>query len=438
MKLLLVSPYFPPQNAVASRRTHAFASCWASQGEHVTVLTTAKRENQRGLRLPVDNIDVMEVAYRGPAWLELLRERQRSNDGGPSNGRAPSRSGLMAGLKRLKERSGIYGSVRMPDLTDYWVKPAITRCTRESKTFDVVISSAGPYTAHLVAMQLKRRGVARNWVADFRDLWTDNHIFTGLFPFTLRERRLERHCLREADLIVTVTDGLAATLQRKCSKPIEVIYNGFDCDEAVIATNLPRAPQDVINLVYTGTTYPQGQDPLPLVRALRQLRDHQPHLAARIRITVAGKGCDYWRQVAASEQVEQSVHSVGIASRADALQLQRDAHGLILLDWKDSSQGVLTGKVFEYMNAAAPILVIGGDQNSPIARMISESGRGWHLGHDLARIEKALIAIAENRPEMRSQPNAPYIATFSRQHQSRRLLEILRTRFADSINRARA
>ena len=54
MRILLVSPYFPPQNAVASLRTHAFASWWARAGEDVTVLTTVKRSHQRGLDLDCD------------------------------------------------------------------------------------------------------------------------------------------------------------------------------------------------------------------------------------------------------------------------------------------------------------------------------------------------------------------------------------------------
>ena len=43
MRILLVSPYFPPQQAIASLRAHSFASAWSSAGVEVTVLTTRKR-----------------------------------------------------------------------------------------------------------------------------------------------------------------------------------------------------------------------------------------------------------------------------------------------------------------------------------------------------------------------------------------------------------
>src|SRR5438034_424404 len=83
--------------------------------------------------------------------------------------------------------------------------------------------SSGPYTAHLLAMQLKRDRIARTWIADFRDLWTANHLYRGLFPFTLRERQLERQCLHAADVITTVSQGLASELRARTSKPVEVI-----------------------------------------------------------------------------------------------------------------------------------------------------------------------------------------------------------------------
>jgi hypothetical protein len=60
--------------------------------------------------------------------------------------------------------------------------------------------------------------MARTWVADFRDLWTDNHAHCGLLPFVVREKQLERACLREADMIVTATDGLANSLRRKSGR----------------------------------------------------------------------------------------------------------------------------------------------------------------------------------------------------------------------------
>src|SRR5262245_13934317 len=253
MRILLVAPMFPPQRGVAPLRTHSFAATWAAEGHAVTVLTTLKRPDQVGLSLPNNGFEVVELPYRGPWLLELLRRLDRPETavgkggqalapaahppadagGSPKPGRTPRVSGgvgaadpkrlLLAPLRRLKARSGVFSAVRQPDLTDGWVRPAVDWAGAHGP-WDVVVGSGGPPAAHLAALGIKQAGRARRWVADFRDLWTDNHIYGGLFPFTLIERRRERRVLAAADRLVTVSPGLADRLRAKSGKPVDVIY----------------------------------------------------------------------------------------------------------------------------------------------------------------------------------------------------------------------
>src|SRR4029077_14155662 len=119
---------------------------------------------------------------------------------------------------------------------------------------DVVVSSGGPPAAHLVPLGIKARGQFASWTADFRDLWTDNHIYTGLFPFTLMERERERRVLANADRLVTVSPELACRLPAKARKPVEVIYNGYDPETFAGLSAETEFPADGrVRLVYTGT-----------------------------------------------------------------------------------------------------------------------------------------------------------------------------------------
>src|SRR5262249_9515200 len=147
----------------------------------------------------------------------------------PGPGGPGTRPLLLAPLRYLKSRTGVFSAVRQPDLTDGWVRPAIEWARRHGP-WEVVISSGGPPSAHLAALGIKYAGRARKWVADFRDLWTDNHIYAGLFPFTLGERRRERRVLVAADRLVTVSPGLADRLRAKSGKPVNVVYNGYDLE----------------------------------------------------------------------------------------------------------------------------------------------------------------------------------------------------------------
>src|SRR5262245_52843225 len=201
MRILLVAPMFPPQRGVAPLRTHSFAAVWAKAGHNVTVLTTEKRLDQVGLKLSTDGFHVVELPFRAPWSLELVRRlsRERSVEGFK---RSSARSRLLAPIHALKARTGIFSAVRQPDLTDGWIRPATDWALKNGPS-DAVVSSGGPPAAHLVALGIKADSRCGIWAADFRDLWTDNHIYTGLFPFSLIERQRERRVLANVDRLVT-------------------------------------------------------------------------------------------------------------------------------------------------------------------------------------------------------------------------------------------
>jgi glycosyltransferase involved in cell wall biosynthesis len=422
MRILLVAPMFPPQRGVAPLRTHSFASAWAAAGHTVTVLTTRKRPDQVGLSLPNCGFEVVELAYRGPWPLELLRRLDRpgavgqvSDLSGQVGNLSPKR--LMTPLRYLKARSGVFSAVRQPDLTDGWVRPAIA-WAKEHGPWEVVVSSGGPPAAHLAALGIRQAGRAPRWVADFRDLWTDNHIYAGLFPFTLAERRRERRVLGAADRLVTVSPGLAHRLSAKSGKPVEVIYNGYDPEAFAGLSPEPAFPADGrVRLVYTGTVYERGQDVSTVCAAVAA----EP----RATLVVASDRADVWLDAGRKYGMGDRLDFRGAVPRSDALRMQRDASALILLDWYDPRHGVLTGKVFEYLMSPAPIWVVGGAASSPAAELVRQAGRGIALGPDPERIRMEIRELAAGKA-VRPEPNREFIAGLTRGEQARRFLDLLR------------
>ena len=388
----------------------------------MTVLTTAKRADQRAWPMPAAGVEVIEVPFRVPWILERLRCAHKEQEGGSEE--ADAAGGMM--LRRLRtwrERRGVFCSVRMPDLTDYWVQGAVSRA-RELPRFDVVFSSAGPYTAHLAAMKIRRAGGAGRWVADFRDLWVDNHIYRGLFPFTLRERRLERVCLHEADLIVTVSEGLRRTLRAKTPRPVELVYNGYDPQplEALAAERF--FPADGLRrLVYTGSLYASRQDPSALMRGLHLLQDQRPERASRLRVEVAGTSGRAWRRCAAAHDVAEFLHDRGTVQREDALRMQRDADALLVIDYADPETGVLTAKLFEYLASGPPIVVIGSHPGSPIGRLVADAGRGHYVSDDRQEIAAFLQRFVVEGAVGDPRRDDTVIGEFTRERQAMRLYE---------------
>ncbi len=428
MRILLVSACFPPQDNIASLRAEAFARCWSEAGEQVTVLTTGKNDDQAKHGQSDEGYEVAEVSYDVPRLYRALRRRDLDaqerimNNAGASAGAAQRRGAL----GRLKDRSGVFSAVRMPDLTDYWVKPAIAWC-RDKQPWDVVVSSSGPYTAHLIGLELKRLGLSRFWVTDFRDLWVNNHLYPGLFPFTLRERRLQQRCLAHTDLATTVSEELAETLRSHTHADVQVVYNGFEPDELDGLPQQKMFPSDgIVRLVYTGTLYSDGQDPTPLLQAMRMLKQDKPDVTARLRLAIVGRGYEIWANLAQQYGVAELIEPRDAVERVEALQMQRDADALVLVDWNDPAAGVLTGKLFEYLALDAPILVVGGQEGSAIDRMVLQAGRGVHLGTDPQRITEALTNLLTAPEQLRTGADREFISTLTRQSQSLQLLEMIR------------
>jgi glycosyltransferase involved in cell wall biosynthesis len=418
MKILLVSPCFPPMRATAALRTHSFAQSWSEMGQAVTVLTTLKREDQVGWELPRDGFELAEIDYPVPWYLERMRAGYKGETA------ETPRAGLGRRLMQwFKQKTGIYSAARRPDLTDYWVAPALA-WARAHGPWDVVVSSYGPYAAHRVARAIKREKLAPRWVADYRDLWTDSPVYRGLFPFTLLEAHEERACLSEADLIVAVSGGLTARLSARTSTPVEVVYNGFDPEERRTLSPERVLPVDGRRrIVFTGAFYPQGQNPRCFLDALALL-EREGSCANRLGVVLAGPALPLWRDLLEPRPLE-CVELYGNVPREHAMRMQRDADALLLLDWHDPREGVLTSKVFEYLPVAAPIFLVGSPPGSPLAALVRRAGRGVILPTDPRALADWLAFWLDAAGSICNMPDRAFIASLSRPRQARRFLDLL-------------
>ena len=203
-RILLVTRYFPPLDSVATMRMHAWAKYLDARGWDVSVLTTSKRgQVVTPLNRDLSRFSVTEVPYFDPLALAGVdKSAFVSQQTRPDRG---------IGRKLQVRLSQFYRqrmNERMPGRTDPWIIPAIGELRRQSragKTYQYVISSYGPPSA-LVVGHAAAKLFGATWVADYRDLWLENHAYAGLWPFTLVERLIEtRTVQRRADLITTVS-----------------------------------------------------------------------------------------------------------------------------------------------------------------------------------------------------------------------------------------
>lgn len=262
-----------------------------------------------------------------------------------------------------------------PDLSRSWRKPALEICERivREQAIEFVISNY-PITSHLIASELKRK-FRLPWIADFVDLWSQNHNY----PFgKLRRRidqRLELKTLRSADAIVTVSEPLAETI-RLINPPEKVfaIPHGYEPH----TYNDPPAPvSEKFLIAYTGQIYPEFQDPEPFFSAIRELLDEGRMDPLRLGIEFYGAQEPWLVDLVRKYRLEGQVRLQGRLPKEEIILKQRKAQILFVMSQKEpGSRGVFTSKIFDYLAARRPVLATNGYADDVLARLLSDTKAG--------------------------------------------------------------
>ena len=436
MKILIISTFFPPQNVIASHRPYSWAKCWSELGHEVHVLTTPKEEvYEKEVKFTVHEVapyplyDSLKKFYR----RFIKKEASTSFQLKPNRrGRANLFKSIFSSIMNFLVDRGLSSSTRMPDPLDLWISPASAWCDKQNTKWDLVISTFGPYATHMVAHKLKKKKMTKLWVADFRDLWTDSHIFKGIPPFTFIEKILEHVLLKRADLITIVSEPLAQILKTKFpNNLIEVIENGFDTDSLQDISNENIFPDDnKVRLVYTGTIYRNKRDPSPLFQAIQTLKNDanfNSKLLDKLEIIFVGPNVDKVQELVEHYHVQEFVTLKGLIPRSESLRMQRDANILLFLEYEDPSiNGILTGKLFEYLSSNTPIWGIGTTDKSTPGQLIIESKTGKLFGKEHKLIKKELIGILQDKNYTNYTPRHDIINQYDRKALANKLLDMIK------------
>jgi len=219
---------------------------------------------------------------------------------------------------------------------------------------DVVISSYGPIWTHLVGEWIKKARPEILWIADYRDLLCSDATpaFTRRYRRSFAERRTSR-----AELVTTVSREMVPALGVPEKQRVLILPNGFDPEEA-----LPPVPPARFELLYTGTMHAEGErrsDLKPLFRILREMIDCGELDGEDLILRYAGREGRLFAQQAEECGLAGCVDDCGLVSREAAAQLRQNCAGLLLSTWNTSrEQGVLTGKLFEYIQSEKPIFAV--------------------------------------------------------------------------------
>lgn len=276
-----------------------------------------------------------------------------------------------------------------PDLHRGW-KPFAVKAGSDllqKEDVDVVLSSSMPVISHIIAKELKSR-YQIPWLADFRDLWSQNHNYRYGPPRRVLDRRLELKTLSTADALVTISHPWAEKLTAlHKGKPVYMVTHGFEPAEV----NTPPANLTTkFTITHTGSIYAGKQDPSRLFAALCNLISDVTVNPNDIEVRFYGPKLAWLDKESKKYRLSSIIKQYGILPRQAALEKQRESQLLLLLDWDDPEEkGVYTGKIFEYFGARRPILATGGSDDDVVAELLNETKAGIHA-HTVEAIKSVL------------------------------------------------
>lgn len=411
LRILVVTHFFPPLNAIASHRPYSWARTWADMGHDVHVLTAEKYsfDGSMDLRYDLSGFRTHVVPY--------LYGKHNLQTNNADKKTVAKWAWLKRVSRRLRLGMGMFGDLRM---LAYFRLVKAGSALLEAQPFDFIVSTYPPGVVHFVAYRLSQRFKVA-WVADYRDLWFKD-ISGYAFKITcLLAGRVEARLLKRASLISTVSQGLACQIKNRFGRDAYICYNGYMVHDNLGQDALRKS--DIRRIVYTGRIYKGLQDPAVLFRAISELKKSIPDLRELLSVDLYGYVDPWVCDLIEECKVGDCVHWHGVVSHQESLAKQKEADFLLFLDWVDqSTEGILTGKLFEYLGAGQPILSIGAGPTTEAAQVIKSCAAGIVMINEVD-LRNFLEHWLKTNEKLTPTPNKYVISKYSRENQAKAFLK---------------
>ena len=293
-------------------------------------------------------------------------------------------SGIIKPAKKqsLTEKMLLYirGNYFIPDARIGWVKPSVAFLSDylKKQPIDTVITTGPPHSMHLIGLELKKHFPVQ-WIADFRDPWTSIGYHKELKlteKSALQHKELEKKVLNVADTIITTSYTTKKELEQLTSKPVRVITNGYDVEQA------EKPPLDKkFTISHIGSLL-SGRNPRVLWKALKEVLKENKSFRNDFQLQLIGKVSTEILETLKEFRLDSYLFMPGYVSHNEALKYQRSSQLLLLIEI-DSYEtiGIIPGKLFEYMAAERPIIAIGPEE-SDITKILKETNTGKYFNYN--------------------------------------------------------
>ena len=333
-------------------------------------------------------IETLRIPIWEPfGWYKKLTGKKKTDKLAPGVVAAKKGSSLMQNLSVW-----IRGNFFIPDARKFWIKPATEFLNNYlvNNNVDAIVSTGPPHTTHLIALSVIKKNHIP-WLADFRDPWTNIDFFHQLKLTNWAEakhKRLELEVLKKATQVVTVSWSWAADFYNISNRKPIVITNGFDPEDFLNAGKLPLDKK--FTITHAGSLN-EDRNPHALWIALAELSKEVDNFAYDLAIKLIGQVASSAIQELVQYELEKNLTQIDNLPHQEVIQ-QLIKSQLLLLPLNDTPNidGVIPGKLYEYIGAQRPILCIG-KTSGDAAKIINETSAGKISGfEDVASLKTSI------------------------------------------------
>lgn len=421
LKVLIITYYWPPAGGSGVQRWLKFVKYLRDFGIEPIVYTVQNPNYAiTDETLQNDIPDGIEI-LKQPIWepndvLSFFKSSKKQTSAGFLN---PNPTPLDKILQYIRANYFI------PDSRKYWIKPSINYLSKyvEINKIDVIISTGPPHSLHLIGLKLKQKyGI--KWISDFRDPWTDIDYFHKL-PLTNKSIRkhfeLEREILQKSDAVLVV----GQTMKNKYTaynENIHVISNGFDGEIKMANDALSKK----FMIAHVGLMN-VDRNPIVFWDVLKDLINENSKFAKDISVEIIGKAAKEVEESVTKFQLQGVVHFMDYVPYQEVQKYQRSAQVLFLVvNNVPAAKGILTGKIFEYLQANRPILAIG-PIDGDLADVIQKTNSGVIVDYqDKMKMKSTILDFYEKFNVQNLGVEVKNIDQYHRKNLTRQLSDIIK------------
>ena len=376
-KVLIITYYWPPSGGAGVQRWLKFAKYLPAFDWEPIILTV----DDSLASYPQKDESLTEEAkmittYRTKTFelyslYTSLKKNKEIPYGGFSNEQEPN---IVQKAARF-----VRGNFFIPDPRKGWNKYAIAKAKELIKqhNIEVIITTSPPHSTQLIGLSLKKQFPNIKWIADMRDPWTDIYFYDKFYPTKLArsiDLKFEKQVIQNSDISITVSPSIQRTLQNRYPKSdIRVLTNGYDHSD--FQQILFDSKQKNNELIYTGTLTTD----YPLEEVILLAKKHN-----QLKFRFIGSHPREFKEMVESAGIaDRFVFQKSIPHSKITAKMINAGILLLLIPKVPQNEGILTGKLFEYIGSKSPILAIG-PQGGDVESIIADTNSGLYFSYNNA------------------------------------------------------